>query len=221
MHFNNDFDPTAVNVVINVEKTVENKSKETVGLNGFEFVLKDETGKVVDTVKTDAAGKASITLNFDEDDAGEQFVYVLSEVDAGVSGFTYSTKEYRYVVNVLIDENYQLSTKVNSEEVSSVKAEYVNVYELESAKVSLGGTKKFDYTLLKDAFSFELKDEEGKLVETVKNNVDGKFEFTTLEFDKTGTYKYTISEVDGGIESITYDDDVQEVRNGGFGSTNK
>ncbi len=209
--FNNDFDPTAVNVVINVEKTVENKSKETVGLNGFEFVLKDETGKVVDTVKTDADGKASITLNFDEDDAGEQFVYVLSEVDAGVSGFTYSTKEYRYVVNVLIDENYQLSTKVNSEEVSSVKAEYVNVYELESAKVSLGGTKKFDYTLLKDAFSFELKDEEGKLVENVKNNVDGKFEFTTLEFDKTGTYKYTISEVDGGIESITYDDDVYNV----------
>ena len=43
-------------------------------------------------------------------------------------------------------------------------------------------------------FEFELKDADGKVVSTVKNDSEGKIVFDKLTFDKAGTYNYTMSE---------------------------
>ena len=50
-----------------------------------------------------------------------------------------------------------------------------------------------------------MKDENGNVVAEAKNNEKGQIIFETLEYDKAGTYKYTISEVNDKQENITYD----------------
>ncbi|WP_018371795.1 Cna B-type domain-containing protein, partial [Streptococcus massiliensis] len=60
-------------------------------------------------------------------------------------------------------------------------------------------------TLQADEFEFVLKDKDGKTVETVKNAADGSITFTSLKFEKVGTYTYTINEKAGSQAGITYD----------------
>ncbi|OQQ72812.1 Spy0128 family protein, partial [Ligilactobacillus salivarius] len=62
-------------------------------------------------------------------------------------------------------------------------------------------------------YSFELKKEDGSVVETVKNAADGIVTFSPISYDESqvGTHKYTISEVVGSEAGITYDKTVQEV----------
>lgn len=51
----------------------------------------------------------------------------------------------------------------------------------------------------------ELRDADGKTVETVKNSANGKIAFTPVEFAKAGDYEYTIREVSGSATGVTYD----------------
>ena len=58
-------------------------------------------------------------------------------------------------------------------------------------------------------FTFELRDADGKVVATATNDASGTIVFDGLTFDKTGTYEFTISEVNGGSEDYTYDTSVK------------
>ena len=60
-------------------------------------------------------------------------------------------------------------------------------------------------------FSFELKDSSGALIQTVKNDAQGAINFEAITYDAAGTYTYTISEVVGNQNGITYDDHVVNV----------
>lgn len=67
-------------------------------------------------------------------------------------------------------------------------------------------------------FSFELKDADGKVLQTVKNAADGSVAFEPVSFDAAGTYTFTVSEAlpkdadeeTEGIQSdnVTYDETV-------------
>lgn len=50
-----------------------------------------------------------------------------------------------------------------------------------------------------------MKDETGKVIDEAKNDKAGAISFKALEFDKAGTYKYTISEVNDKQKEIKYD----------------
>ena len=65
--------------------------------------------------------------------------------------------------------------------------------------------------LAEGEFSFELKDEEGNVIETVKNAADGSIDFSAITYDTAGTYKYTITEVNGELGGVTYDGETIEV----------
>lgn len=54
-------------------------------------------------------------------------------------------------------------------------------------------------------FSFQLKDADGKVLQTAKNAADGTVGFEAISYDKPGTYAYSISEVDDGQKNVTYD----------------
>ena len=74
--------------------------------------------------------------------------------------------------------------------------------------VEFNFTKKLEGRELKDQeFSFTLKDADGKVLETVKNDADGKVKFSAIEFKKgqEGTYNYTVEEVVGNDATVTYD----------------
>ena len=61
---------------------------------------------------------------------------------------------------------------------------------------------------LKQANStFELKNEAGEVVESVKNDASGNVKFSAIEYKKgqEGTYKYTVEEVKGTDSTVTYD----------------
>lgn len=71
-------------------------------------------------------------------------------------------------------------------------------------------------TLQKEQFSFELKDDKGRVLKTVTNGADGSISFS-VKYNKAGEYRYTISEVvpDGAKNNvkdhITYDTAKHEV----------
>ena len=74
--------------------------------------------------------------------------------------------------------------------------------------VEFNFTKKLEGRELKaNEFSFTLTDQDGNLVETVKNDVSGNVKFSAIEYKKgqEGTYKYTIEEVKGSDSTVTYD----------------
>ena len=74
--------------------------------------------------------------------------------------------------------------------------------------VEFNFTKKLEGRELKaNEFSFTLTDQDGNLVETVKNDASGNVKFSAIEYKKgqEGTYKYTIEEVKGSDSTVTYD----------------
>ncbi|MDT2849209.1 FctA domain-containing protein, partial [Vagococcus carniphilus] len=57
-----------------------------------------------------------------------------------------------------------------------------------------------------------LKDEAGKVLQTKSNATDGSVNFDEIQYDKVGTYNYTISEVKGNQAGMTYDTHVVTVK---------
>lgn len=79
------------------------------------------------------------------------------------------------------------------------------------AKVMLSAQKTLDGSLpVGSDYSFVLKDENGRVIQTVQNH-GGSITFNTLTFSKTGTFIYTISEVSGSNSAICYDATVYKV----------
>ena len=74
--------------------------------------------------------------------------------------------------------------------------------------VEFNFTKKLEGRELKaNEFSFQLKDEAGNVIETVKNDASGNVKFSAIEYKKgqEGTYKYTVEEVKGTDGTVQYD----------------
>ena len=60
-------------------------------------------------------------------------------------------------------------------------------------------------TLAADQFTFELVDQNGKVVGTAKNKADGTVEFPAVNFDAAGNYNFKIREKNEGAAGYTYD----------------
>ena len=76
--------------------------------------------------------------------------------------------------------------------------------------VEFNFTKKLEGRELKAGeFTFELKNEAGEVVESVKNDASGNVKFSAIEYKKgqEGTYKYTVEEVKGTDSTVTYDNE--------------
>lgn len=98
----------------------------------------------------------------------------------------------------------QLETPTASTDITVYDAPY-------SGQAAISATKQLQGSTLQEGqFAFVLKDANGKVLQTTKNGANGDINFV-LDYTKTGTYKYTISEVvPEGAESnvkdhITYD----------------
>ncbi|WP_434398303.1 Spy0128 family protein [Streptococcus sp. KHUD_016] len=78
-----------------------------------------------------------------------------------------------------------------------------------SDEVALEVTKKLEgKTLEKDAFSFQLLDDKGSVLQTVKNDENGKVKFEAIKYKEAGTFNYTIKEVNDNKPGYTYDANV-------------
>lgn len=104
----------------------------------------------------------------------------------------------------------QLETPTASTDITVYDAPY-------SGQATISATKQLQGSTLQEGqFAFVLKDANGKVLQTTKNGANGDINFV-LDYAKTGTYKYTISEVvPEGAENnvkdhITYDATPREV----------
>lgn len=104
----------------------------------------------------------------------------------------------------------QLETPTASTDITVYDAPY-------SGQATISATKQLQGSTLQEGqFAFALKDASGKVLQTAKNGANGDINFV-LDYTKTGTYEYTISEVvPEGAENnvkdhITYDATPHEV----------
>ena len=205
-HFENTY--KAANAKANLEVTKKLTGRE-LKADEFEFTLTDQDGNVKETVKNDKDGNVKFSeLEFDK--AGT-YAYKIAEKAGTATGIQYDTKTITATVTVADNGKGVLEATVayDGEKV------FENTYTPAGAtSVTLGAKKVLEGKDLEAGkYSFELKKEDGSVVETVKNAADGTVTFSPISYDESqvGTHKYTISEVAGSEAGITYDKTVQEV----------
>ena len=206
----------AIKTVTNKRSKAKVKIKANKKLTGrelkaeeFEFTLTDQDGKVKETVKNDKDGNVKFSeLEFDK--AGT-YTYKIAEKAGTATGIQYDTKTITATVTVADNGKGVLEATVAYD---GEKA-FENTYTPAGAtSVTLGAKKVLEGKALEAGkYSFELKKEDGSVVETVTNAADGTVTFSPISYDESqvGTHKYTISEVAGSEAGITYDKTVQEV----------
>lgn len=179
----------------------------TVGIENartkFEAVPTDANGKI----SFGAEGKAMVNC----------VLYQLVETKAP-DGYAAAAPTWIMLKGNADDEEYQTelnkakSIVKDSEIIGDDKKDEIWIYDnrltgsavIKAKKVLEGGTFKAGQ------FSFELKDAEGKVLQTVTNDAEGNVSFN-VDYNKADTYTYTISEVvPEGAENnvkdhITYD----------------
>ena len=179
----------------------------------FTFTVKDDaTGETVATGKTKDGGVIEFTeISYTEKDKGEH-TYTITEDKGSDSSITYSEESVKVTVNVTDSNNGSLEATATYPEGG---ATFTNAYNA-AGEVVLKASKTLEgSTLAADQFSFELKDEQGNVLQTKKNDADGKVTFDSLKYtekDIDKTYTYTVSEVNNDITGVTYDNDVYNVK---------
>ena len=220
--FTNTFVPNPITHSIEAKKTY-NKA-----LNGgdfkFRLVSADDKTDVDQTKENDANG--DIIFDSIEFSAAGEYKFKLTEKKDGILSFILpSQAEYEITVTV-VNENgvLRVSNVVteNTKNTNETNLEFINTYVIDGEdEVTLRGIKKLTggrTTVNANEFEFGLYDAAGELIESVKNDADGNFNFTTLKFDETDVavngqkqITYTVKEIAGSDSCVTYDETVYTV----------
>lgn len=182
----------------------------------FEFELTSENDAPMPESATTTVTEGNTAISFGKITYTESgtYVYKVSEKNAGqtIDGITYSANVAEITVTVTPDKKGELSAAV---EVTSGKAEFTNAYNVKPVEDQITATKTLDERDLKDGeFSFELREikgEDSKLIETVKNDENGNVTFSAIEYTEVGQHTYTLREVKGNAGGVKYDETVHAV----------
>ena len=204
--------------VSKLPSSITNQVKVTKKLTGrdlkageFHFELLED-GEVAARGTNDANG--SVTFDKITYTAPGNHTYTVREVNNDLGGVTYDDQAYTVYTQIIDQGNGKL--KAEHQAVVQMDNEFApiegneitfnNKYEAKGTTASIGAVKRLTGNDLKDGqFTFQLKDENGKVIDEAKNDKAGAISFKALEFDKAGTYKYTISEVNDKQKEIKYD----------------
>lgn len=203
--FTNTYTPTATTATITGTKALTGRD---LAEGEFSFDLKDADGNVVQTVQNGADGTFGFApLQLDK--VGT-YVYTVSErAGATANGVTYDTTVFTAMVTVTENaETHALEAQVaySTGGKAADAVTFSNSYAPAATEVKLGASKVLSGEDLKEGqFSFQLKDADGKVLQTAKNAADGTVGFKAISYDKPGAYRYSISEVDDGQKNVTYD----------------
>lgn len=203
--FTNTYTPTATTATITGTKALTGRD---LAEGEFSFDLNDAAGNVVQTVQNGVDGTFGFApLQLDK--VGT-YVYTVSErAGATANGVTYDTTVFTATVTVTENaETHALEAQVAYSKGGKAAdaVAFSNSYAPAATEVKLGASKVLSGEDLKEGqFSFQLKDADGKVLQTAKNAADGTVGFEAISYDKPGTYAYSISEVDDGQKNVTYD----------------
>lgn len=190
--------------------------RTTVAAGEFNFEMVDQSGAQVSTGTTAADGSVAMSpITFTK--AGD-FTYTLREINESHGGVEYDTASYQVVAHVsdanadgTLQVTWEVKAAADGQALTDVT--FTNTYTAADTSVVLGGSKVLDGRALAEGeFSFQLTDAEGNELGTVKNDAKGGFAFDAITYGEPGTYEYTISEVKGDAEGVTYDDTTYAVK---------
>ena len=196
--FTNTYKAASASLVVKATKTL---TGGTLAADQFTFELVDKaTGSVVQTAKNKADGTVEFpAVSFD---AAGNYTYTIREKNEGVAGYTYDAKEVEVAVSVVDNGQAQLEATATY----TPEASFSNTYKAAAASLVVTASKKLNGgTLAADQFTFELVDQNGKVVGTAKNKADGTVEFPAVNFDAAGNYNFKIREKNEGAAGYTYD----------------
>lgn len=143
--------------------------------------------------------------------------YELREVAGTAGGVTYDRATCRVRTTVADAGNGKLTVRheladAEGNPTGGDSVTFTNGYEAAPVTLKLGAAKVLKGAELKAGqFSFELKSRDGKVMSIAKNAADGSVTFDALTFKQTGTYTFTVSEVDDGQAHVTYDKAVYKI----------
>lgn len=197
-NFNNTYSAFG-SVTFTGTKTVTGGTLES---GQFTFNLLDQAGNVIGQATNAADGSfAFAPVSYTIADAGKTFNYSIVEVNDGQGGYTYDTKVCKISVNVTDLGDGVLKTDVAYEGDAS----FVNSYATSSTEVVLTAKKTLSGRKLADGeFSFTVSQGDN-VIATGKNDVNGNITFSAIPLTKAGTYRFTVAEVIGSKEGVTYD----------------
>lgn len=200
--------PSSITDQIKIDKKLTGRDLKK-GEFTFELL---EDGKVIATGSNDTSG--NVTFDKITYTQPGHHTYTVREVNNDLGGVTYDDQAYTVYTQIIDQGNgklkaeHQAVVQMDNEfaPIEGNKITFNNKYEAKGTTASIGAVKRLTGKDLKDGqFTFQLKDENGKVIDEAKNNKAGAISFKALEFDKAGTYKYTISEVNDKQKEIKYD----------------
>lgn len=200
--------PSSISDQIEIDKKLTGRDLKK-GEFTFELL---EDGNVVATGSNDTSG--NVTFDKITYTQPGHHTYTVREVNNDLGGVTYDNQAYTVYTQIIDQGNgklkaeHQAVVQMDNEfaPIEGNKITFNNKYEAKGTTASIGAVKRLTGKDLKDGqFTFQLKDENGKVIDEAKNDKAGAISFKALEFDKAGTYKYTISEVNDKQKEIKYD----------------
>lgn len=198
--------------------------------NQFEFVLKDKNDKVVETAKNKANG--TVTFKELSYTAEGTHTYTITENKGTDASINYSTQTITATVDVKKVNDKLVATVTYSGGDGKKGDTFTNTKTPPTpptptpvpptvkptsaqfkAKKVLAINGSSDRTLKANEFTFLLKDQDGKLLDTKTNGKNGDILFNPVTFSKAGTFTYTIAEQKPATpeSAITYDESVHTV----------
>ena len=165
-------------------------------------------------------------------DKAGTYEYTITEVNDGVDGVSYDTNPHNVIVTVTKAED--ATNKLTAEVTYDDSEKLVITNTFTAVKAPIEATKEFNDWSKADSFTFELTAVNGAPMPAGKSPAETEADGTTAEagetaeagtdkvtatatqrvptasfgeitYDKAGTYEYTITEVNDGVDGVSYD----------------
>ncbi len=134
------------------------------------------------------------------------YAYTITETKGSADGVTYDATTHNVTVRVTKEDGKLRSEVVYAEEGAEAE-KITNAYK--KVKAHLEATKEFNDWGKAQSFTFELEPVDGAPMpssSTAEATKDSKTAvFGDITFERTGTYKYRITEVNDGVDGVSYD----------------
>ena len=199
LNFVNTYSATAVDFSVSQNVSVT-KQLDGRDLKQGEFTFELVEGNQVVATATNAAD-GSVVFDAQHYTEPGKHVYTIREAQGDVAGVSYDPKTYTVTVNV---EDHGEGQLVASTEGAS-EIVFNNTYAAAPATVNLTATKVLEGADLSDGqFTFDLLNN-GDVMDRATNDAKGNVAFRELTLKQAGTYTFTMREVAGDVEGMTYD----------------
>lgn len=200
LNFVNTYSAAAVDFSVSQNVSVT-KQLEGRDLREGEFTFELVEGDKVVATATNAAD-GSVVFKAQNYTKPGKHVYTVREVQGDVAGVSYDAKAYTVTVNV--EDNGEGQLVASTEGASEIV--FNNTYAAAPATVNLTATKVLEGADLSDGqFTFELLNN-GDVMDRATNDAEGNVAFRELTLKQAGTYTFTMHEVAGDVEGMTYDE---------------